>query len=109
MTDDYLDNLLNSIGEEDEGANIYYPSGPSRYVCSVIDEMRKIISVMDSHNIIRSKSILTTLVEECQTMVNRMEEGLSNFSDLEKLKKARSKLIKQCKELEKHIEVNNEK
>jgi len=49
---------------------------PHRYVCSVLDEMRKC-------NKTRNYSTLLALIEEVQTLVNRMESALGEKSELE--------------------------
>ena len=49
---------------------------PHRYVCDVLDEMRK---CHKTHNY----SYLPALIEEAQTLVNRMESALGEKSDLE--------------------------
>lgn len=68
---------------------------PNRLVCTVLDEMRKC-------NETRNYSYLLGLIEEVQTLVNRMESALYDQSDLEY---ARKKL----KELEKDIELLEKK
>jgi hypothetical protein len=60
-------------------------------VCSVLDEMRKCHET-------RNYSYLPGLIEEAQTMVNKMEAALYDQSDL---KYAEKKL----KELKKEVEV----
>ena len=49
---------------------------PHRYVCDVLEEMRKCDKV-------RNYSIMLSLIEEVQTLVNRMEAGLGEKSDHE--------------------------
>ena len=63
---------------------------PNRVVCSVLEEMRKLHET-------RNYSYLPSLIEEAQTMVNRMEAALYDQSDL-------SYAEKKVKELEKEIE-----
>ena len=69
----------------------YY--GVNRYVCEVLDEMRKCDKT-------RNYAILPSLIEEVQTMVNRMEAGLSDKKDLLKLSEERSKLKAEVEEIE---------
>ena len=72
----------------------YY--GVNRYVCEVLDEIRKCHET-------RNYAILLSLIEEVQTMVNRMEAGLSDASDLKKLAEDRSELKAEVRDLEKQI------
>lgn len=72
----------------------YY--GVNRYVCDVLEEMRK------THET-RNYASLLSLIEEVQTMVNRMEAGLSDQKDLETLAEDRSKLKAEVKKLEKKV------
>jgi prefoldin subunit 5 len=64
---------------------VYY-YGLSRTLCSVLEEMRK------AHET-RNFSYLLSLIEEAQSMGNRMEAALSDIKDLEMLRKE----IKQAK------------
>lgn len=49
---------------------------PHRYVCDVLEEMRK---CNETHNY----SVLSALIEEAQILVNRMESSLGEKSELE--------------------------
>lgn len=69
----------------------YY--GTNRYVCSVLDEIR---ACHKTHNY----SIIPSLVEEVQVMVNRMEAAIADASDIKSLKEERSKLKKEVRALE---------
>jgi hypothetical protein len=66
---------------------------PNRVVCSVLDEMRKCHET-------RNYSYLPGLIEEVQTMVNRMEAALYDQSDLEYARKKLKKLEQEVKVLE---------
>jgi len=70
----------------------YYSHYPDRYVCSVIDEMRKCHET-------RNYAILPSLIEEMQTMVNRMEAGLSEQKSMNKLSEDFKKLRVEYNEL----------
>lgn len=79
---------------------------PSRYVCSVLEEMRDTVKCLNVTTVGRSKQFLPMLIEEVQTMVNRMEAALgekwqygSRTEELAKLKKEVRKLKKEKKEL----------
>lgn len=72
---------------------------PNRLVCSVLEEMRKQLEQLDEHNIDRYKSIHAMMIEEAQTMVNRMEEGLENGEDITRLQKKRNELNKEVNTL----------
>jgi len=55
-----------------------YNSYPNRMYCSVLDEMRE---TMKTHNF----SYLPGLIEELQTIGNRMESALDTQNDLQRL------------------------
>jgi polyhydroxyalkanoate synthesis regulator phasin len=65
----------------------------NRYVCSVLEEMRKCHEV-------RNYSYLPGLIEEAQTMVNRMEAALWDKKDYTALHDKLSKLKKEVAALE---------
>lgn len=67
--------------------------GLNRTICSVFDDMRK------AHET-RNYSILMSLIEEAQTMANRMEAALGDLHDLEGLHEDIRKLRKELKDLE---------
>lgn len=70
---------------------------PSRYVCSVLDEVRTALKV-------GRIDMVLGLVEEVQTLVNRMEAKLADYSDMGyDLKRARG-LRKRIAEIERSIE-----
>ena len=53
--------------------------GLNRYVCDVLDEMRTSVKTLNF-------AMIPSLVEEVQTMANRMEMALSDLKDLKLLK-----------------------
>jgi uncharacterized coiled-coil DUF342 family protein len=72
---------------------------PNRYVCDVLEEMRKLHKT-------RNYSPLLGLIEEVQTLVNRMESALGEKSDhrewherVRKEKKEFRRLLKKTNEL----------
>ena len=67
--------------------------GLNRYVCDVLTEMR---TCMETRNF----AILPSLIEETQTMVNRMEMALADMKDLESLKKQIVEKKEELKKLE---------
>jgi len=69
---------------------------PNRFICEVFTEMR-------SCHRTRNYSYLTGLIEEAQSLANRMEAGLSDSRDFEYLREQVSKLKKEKKELEKAV------
>lgn len=73
----------------------YY--GLNRYICNVLDEIRTCHET-------RNYSILISLIEEAQTMVNRMESALQDSKDIQDLLEEKSKLKKEVKELTKKVE-----
>lgn len=71
--------------------------GPNRYVCSVLDDMRKLDET-------RNYSLLGSLIEEIQVMVNRMEAALEDQRDIKAMNEHRSKLKAEIRRLEKRME-----
>ena len=53
--------------------------GLNRYVCDVLDEMRTSVKTLNF-------AMIPSLIEEVQTMANRMEMALSDMKDLKALK-----------------------
>lgn len=72
---------------------------PNRYVCSVLEEMRKQLKTLDEHNFDKYKSITALMIEEAQTMVNRMECALEDQSDIRRMKEERDELHIEIKKL----------
>ena len=56
----------------------------------------------------KNYSCLLSLIEEVQTLVNRMEGALSDIHDMEYLQKQRKDLKKELKELNAEIDVKND-
>ena len=79
---------------------MYY--GCNRYLCEVLDEMRALTKSMNF-------SMLSSLIEEVQVMGNRMEAGLSDISDFEKLHDDITREKKELKDLQKEIKKLQEK
>ena len=75
----------------------------SRTLCDVLEEMRKL-------NKTRNYSYLESLIEEAQSMGSRMEAGLGDIKNLERLRDEIRDLKKQRKALKKELErLNDEK
>ena len=70
--------------------------GLNRYICEVLEEMRTCTKTLNF-------SIIPSLIEEVQTMANRMEMALSDMKDLEILKDNIHEKKEELKELEKKI------
>ena len=68
----------------------YY--GINRYLCSVLDDMRKCDET-------KNYAPLKSLIEEAQILGNRMEAGLADVKDIKNLLEERSELKKEVKEL----------
>lgn len=60
---------------------------PNRLVCYCLDEMRKILKHNNLFTYNRNTLVLSSLIEEIQVYVNRMESGLEDGHDLRKLRK----------------------
>ncbi len=88
---------------------MYY--GLNRYMCDVIEEMRKIIKINESVMLKQPTRLLNSLIEEVQVLGTRMEASLSDVNDFETLhedisrdKKILQKLRKEIKKLEEEQE-----
>ena len=87
---------------------------PNRYVCSVLTEMRDTIDKLNIFTVYRAKHFLPILIEEAQTMVNRMECTLEDKEDADvagyyyrearKIKKELLELEEKKRELEEDID-----
>ena len=78
--------------------------GPNRYVCSVLDEMRKSLKSIDPRHVdehIFSKlvSLQGLLIEEAQTMVNRMEAALDDNKCIREMEETMRELKTDIKKL----------
>ena len=71
--------------------------GLNRYVCEVLDEMRTCTKTLNF-------ALIPSLIEEVQTMVNRMEMALSDMKDLQLLKDDIVEKKEELAKLEKKIE-----
>ena len=71
--------------------------GCNRYLCEVFDEMRKTTETLNF-------AMLLSLIEEAQTMANRMEAALGDQKDFESLKKRIREKKDELKKLEEKIE-----
>ena len=76
--------------------------GLNRFVCDVLTEMR---TCMETRNF----AILPSLIEETQTMVNRMEMALGDMKDLRALKDEISTKKEELKKIEDKIKKKKKK
>ena len=74
---------------------------PNRTICEVLNEMRKCYKT-------RNFAGLLGMIEEAQTMANRMEAALYDQKDVENALKRKAKLKKEIKDLENQLELLNE-
>jgi len=69
---------------------------PNRYACTVLEEARAALAKLNWVTMAFSKRHLATLLEELQTIVNRMEAGLEDKADYnrsrDRLRAIRAKL-----------------
>ena len=72
----------------------------NRYVCTVLEEMRKCLT---THNF----SVLPSLIEEAQILVNRMEAKLHDIKDLDTLHDKIKEKKKELKDLEDKVKEKN--
>jgi hypothetical protein len=75
----------------------YNMYGLNRYVCQVLEEMRTCTKTLNF-------ALIPSLVEEVQTMVNRMEMALGDLKDLQELKNEISTKNKELKKINKELE-----
>jgi len=74
--------------------------GTNRYLCDVLEEMRKCYET-------RNFSYLPGLIEEAQSLANRMESALADVHDLERLHQkisASEEKLKHLEEKERQLE-----
>ncbi len=77
----------------EETVLVRFYSSPSRYICTVFDEMRT------AHKN-RNYSYLESLIDEANLLASRMEAALEEVQSLEELHAECKKLRKELKELE---------
>ena len=70
---------------------------PNRYICTVLDEMRECVKTTNF-------SYLPGLIEEAQSLANRMESHLYDIKDFNRLHKDIKDLKKEKKKLEEKVE-----
>ena len=70
--------------------------GLNRYICDVLEEMRTSTKTLNF-------AMIPSLIEEVQTMANRMEMALSDMKDLERLKMSIVEKKEELEKLEKKI------
>ena len=70
--------------------------GPSRYICSVLEEMRTCVKTLNF-------ALVPSLIEECQTLANRMEAALEDNEGAESIAKRLKELKVEKKKLQKEI------
>lgn len=73
--------------------------GANRVVCNVLEEMRACVKTANY-------SYLPGLIEEVQTMVNRMEAALGDAQDVRNMQEERAKLKQEIKELRKEVKAS---
>ena len=76
--------------------------GLNRYVCEVLEEMRTCTKTLNF-------ALIPSLIEEVQTMVNRMEMALHDMKDLQHLKDTIVEKKKELAKLEKKLEKKKKK
>ena len=76
--------------------------GLNRYVCDVLEEMRTSVKTLNF-------AMIPSLIEEVQTMANRMEMALEDMKDLKSLKDEIHEKKEELKILKKKIEKKKKK
>lgn len=72
----------------------------NRYVCVVLEEQREQLKHLTHLNLYKFKQIQAMMIEEVQTLVNRMEASLGDYNDYQRMLLKRRKLKAQIKRLE---------
>lgn len=75
----------------------------NRTMCDVLDEMRKLNDKLTPMVVEQHKKTFAYLIEELQSMGNRMEAGLSEKGDLETIHEEWQENKRKFKQLEKEI------
>ena len=70
--------------------------GPSRYICTVLEEMRECFKTYNF-------AVILSLIEECQSLANRMESGLSDQRGLREVQEELHERKAEIKELRAEI------
>ena len=70
---------------------------PNRLLCTVLDEMRECVKTLNF-------SYLSSLIEEAQSLGNRMEAHLYDIKDFDRLHKNIKDLEKKKKKIEEKVE-----
>ena len=76
--------------------------GLNRYVCEVLEEMRTCTKTLNF-------ALIPSLIEEVQTIVNRMEMALHDMKDLQHLKDVIVEKKEELAKLEKKLEKKKKK
>ncbi len=76
--------------------------GLNRYVCDVLEEMRTSVKTLNF-------AMIPSLIEEVQTMANRMEMALEDMKDLKSMKDEIHEKKEELKILKKKIEKKKKK
>tara|TARA_R110000796_G_scaffold158766_1_gene275412 strand:+ start:364 stop:639 length:276 start_codon:yes stop_codon:yes gene_type:complete len=71
----------------------------NRYVCTVLEEMRTCVKNLSVWTIYKNRRHLTVLIEEAQTLVNRMESAIEDSKSYEDMMIERRELKKEIKQL----------
>jgi len=92
--------LMEELGMSSDKEELEIPYMSKRYICSVLDEMRAANNNI-APDVIRRH--MGSLVEEVQTLANRMELGLSQTKDLKTINEEIKRGVKILNELNKEI------
>lgn len=74
-------------------------SYPNRYVCSALEEMRRQLKHLDENNLEKYRSLTKMMIEEVQSLVNRMEAAIGDWSDYEEMLEKKRNLKREIKKL----------
>ena len=75
----------------------------NRTMCEVLKEMRELNDKLSPMTVEQHKATMAYLIEEVQSMGNRMEAGLNDVGDLESVRDEYSKERKKYDKLKKEV------
>ena len=75
----------------------------NRTACDVLEEMRKLNKHLSRHTLTRHQEVMKYLIEEAQSMYNKMEAGLGDKRDLVSMSEEHAKQRKEYKKLQKEL------
>ena len=85
----------------DDDDDVYVSAWPNRLICDVLREMRDLLGPTDMRS--GAKDTFRSMIEEAQSMANRMEARLTDYKEGKQFYAIRKKCAKDIKILKKEI------